>query len=44
MNKKWNKKGVRIAFFTVASIVALAVVIGTIVLMYLGGNLTGFAK
>ena len=44
MNKKWNKKGVRIAFFTVASIVALALVIGTIVLMYLGGNLTGFAK
>ncbi len=44
MNKKWNKKGVRIAFFTVAAIVALVIVIGTIVLMYLNGNITGFAK
>lgn len=44
LNKKWNKKGVRIAFFTVAAVIALALVIGSFVLMYLNGNITGFAK
>lgn len=44
LNKKWDKKPVRIVFWTIAAIVALALVVGTIVLMYINGNITGFAK
>lgn len=44
INKVWAKKPVRIVFFIVAAAVTIALVVGTLALMYLGGNLTGFAK
>ncbi len=42
MNKKCEKKGVRISFYIAAAIVILALVVSALVFMYLGGNLTGF--
>lgn len=42
MNKKWEKKGVRTAFYIVAGVVTLALVVSALVFMYMGGNLTGF--
>lgn len=44
INKAWAKKPVRIVFFIIAAAVSIALVVGTLALMYLGGNLTGFAK
>lgn len=45
MNKVWSKhKAVRVTFFVIAAVVAIALVVATLALMYLGGNLTGFAK
>ncbi len=44
LNKIWDKKAVRIVFWVLAAIVALALVVSAIVFMYLNGNITGFAK
>ncbi len=39
----WNKKAVRIAFYVVAALIAIALLASALVFMYLNGNLTGVA-
>lgn len=39
----WNKKAVRVVFYVVATLLAVALLVSAIVFMYLNGNITGVA-